>query len=1078
MFKWINLVFMVTAFLLGGLGCDFSEKKADASEGTGEMMVLAGQWGFASDPDDKGIEMGWFNTDLNEDSIHLPGTTDDKGYGPPHGLKPEMTREVLRILARKHSYIGPAWYQKTIKIPQDWENKVILLNLERVIWETQVWVNDQPAGMADSLITPHVYDLTDFLSLGTHRLTIRIDNSKKYNVGNMAHAHSHETQIMWNGIIGDISLRAVDRVYIEEMQVYPDVTRKTAKVTLTVNNWADETNAEITLAAKSFNGSPHAPDPITKTVALPSGQTAVEMELPMGPTVQLWDEFSPVLYNMSATVVSDAFEHQKTVRFGMREITNDGMRLLINGRPIYLRGTLECCIFPNTGHPPMDKAEWKRIIGIAQSYGLNHFRFHSWCPPSAAFKAADEMGFYFLPELPVWVGNMGRDEPRDAFLVAEADRLMRVYGNHPSYVLLSLGNELEGNFSFIRSLTRRFKENDSRRLYTSTSFTFQHPHGLRPEPVDEFFITQRTTEGWIRGQGFFNVRPPSTSFDFRDSLKRLSIPVISHEIGQYAVFPNLKEIEKYTGVNEPMNFKAIKADLERKGLLHLAEDYLQASGQLSVLLYKEDIEMALRTPGMSGFQLLDLRDFPGQGTALVGTLDAFWESKGLIEPEDYRRFCNTTVPLARMDKRTFENNEPFRASVEVAHHGPNDLQDSVGVWTISDTAGTVFQQDSFEAVVLPIGANTQLGEIVVPLDGIENATKFVLTVAIEGTEFINDWDFWVYPNRQDIEFDDDILITEYFDDEAIESLDAGRTVVLLPPPAALKESEEGRFVPVFWSPVHFPNQAITMGLLCDPSHPIFAHFPTEFHTNWQWWELMTQSSAVLMDAAPSDFEPIVRMVDGFTKNRRLYNLFEARVGNGKVLFCSMDISSDLENRIAARQLRRSILEYVSSEKFSPQQTLEADFVKNLFRSSTMLGARVRHFSSEQASNEAWRAIDGNSQTFWHSRWTPEPAGHPQELVIELDGEVEMKGFSYLPRQDGSANGRVADYAFYVSDDGTDWGDPLAAGKFENNNSRQIVMFGDTADGGTHKGRYIKFVAMSGFRGDPHTAVADIELIAP
>ncbi len=1074
----INQALLLTAFLAIFVGCEMSEADLPTESEKATVLSMEGKWGFASDPEDAGISERWYAQTLDADSIELPGTTDDKGYGRPHGLEPEMTREVLSGLARRYSYVGPAWYQRTVTIPQEWENKSVYLNLERVIWETQVWVNDQPVGMADSLITPHVYDLTELVTPGVNTLTIRVDNSEKYNVGNMAHAHSNETQIMWNGIIGDMSLRAVDPVHIKDIQVYPDVGENTARIELTVKNRGQQQEAVMTISASAFNGHSHETQEIEKEVTIPSGESVVEIVLPMGSEVQLWDEFSPVLYDLSATVTSEEFEHQKTVRFGMREIKTDGKQLLVNGRPVFLRGTLECCIFPNTGHPPMDKGEWKRIIGIAQSYGLNHFRFHSWCPPSAAFEAADEMGFYLLPELPVWVGNMGRDEPRDAFLESEADRLMRVYGNHPSYVLLSIGNELEGNFSFIHSLVRRFKENDPRRLYTSTAYTFQHPHGLRPEPVDQFFITQRTLEGWIRGQGFFNVRPPSTSFDFRDSLKGISVPIISHEIGQYAVFPNLDEIKKYTGVNDPVNFKAIKRDLEQKQLLHLADDYLQASGQLSVLLYKEDIEMALRTPGMSGFQLLDLHDFPGQGTALVGTLDAFWNSKGLIEPEDYRRFCNVTVPLARMEQRTFENSETFRASVEVSHFGPADIEEAVAHWVVSDTNAGIIKQGSFEPTLVSTGTNTPLGDIALSLNDVEQPSKLNLEVAIKGTEFVNDWDFWVYPAERGINVSEDILITRYFDDQAQDHLESGKTVLLLPEPADIKEKESGRFVPVFWSPVHFPHQTITMGLLCDPSHPIFAKFPTEFHTNWQWWELMTESASVVMDEGPTDFEPIIRMVDGFTKNRRLYNLFEARVGNGKLLFCSMDISKDLDARIAARQLRRSILNYISSEDFSPQQTLEADFIKNLFRSTAMLGARVVSVTSEQPDNEAHKAIDGDMQTFWHSQWIPEPAGYPQELVIELEETLEISGFEYLPRQDGHRNGRVAEYEFYISKDGENWGEPAASGTFENNQSRQRVMFAQPQQDQRHKGRYIKFVSLSGFGSDPHTAVADIELLTP
>jgi hypothetical protein len=1065
--------FVLASLTVLAVACQ--SEKPSVQTASGSEISLAGTWSFAADPENLGISESWFSRSLGSDTIELPGTTDDKKFGTPHGLQPDLEKKVLRTLARRHTYVGPAWYQKTVVIPQQWQGKTISLQLERVIWETQVWVNGQHAGMSDSLIAPHTYDLTGFLKPGPNQLTLRIDNAKKYNIGAMAHAHSLETQIMWNGVVGDVSLQAADPVHVTDLQVYPDVAAGKARTVVTIANTGRPKNMTLTLTAAAVGGKQHKVTQ-TKELELPEGQTSVEVDVAMGPDVQLWDEYSPVLYEMRASLGGQSAKDAQTIRFGMRQVTTDGMRLLVNGRPVFLRGTLECCIFPNSGHPPMDKAEWRRILSIAQSYGLNHLRFHSWCPPKAAFEAADELGVYLQPELPVWVNDMGKDPARDAFLEAEADRLIRNYGNHPSFLLMSIGNELEGDYAYIHSLVKRLQKEDPRHLYTSTAFSFQGQHGRWPEPVDDFFITQQTTKGWIRGQGFFNVRPPSTAFDFRQSLDGMPVPVISHEIGQYAVFPNLKEIEKYTGVNDPMNFKAIQADLQRKGLLPLAESYLMASGKLSALLYKEDIEMCMRTPGMSGFQLLDLHDFPGQGTALVGILDAFWDSKGLITPEQFRRFCNRTVPLARLDKRTFENTESFEASVEVIHYGPQDLKDAAVNWTVCDAAGAVLKRGQWKRT-LPVGTSTSLGKVSFPLARVDKASKLVLKVELAGTEYQNDWEFWVYPAQQPVQ-ENNIIIADYFDDKTQAALAAGKTVLLLPGAADLRDKETGKFTPVFWSPVHFPNQPITTGLLCDPSHPAFRHFPTEFHTNWQWWELLTQSVSVVMDAAPRDFEPVVRMVDGFTKNRRLYSLFEAKVGGGKLLFCSMDISSDLEKRIAARQLRRSLLAYISSDEFAPTQELSPAFVKGLFTESTsMRGARIKA-NSQQPGYEASLAIDGDPKTVWHSAWQPETPKYPHVLEIELREPMVVKGFRYLTRQDGNRNGRIAAYEFFVSTDGLKWDKPLASGTFADDDSLKTVLFDDAEAiySDKQKVRHVRFKAVNGFNNDPFACIAELELI--
>src|SRR5690606_29315650 len=311
--------------------------------------------------------------------------------------------------------------------------------------------------------------------------------------------------------------------------------------------------------------------------------------------------------------------------FGLREITANNSEIQVNGRRVFMRGTLECAIFPLTGYPPMDKAGWMKAFNTAKAYGLNHLRFHSWCPPKAAFEAADEMGFYLQVELPLWSLTVGKDEGTNRFLEEEAVRIREEYGNHPSFCFWSLGNELQGDFNWMAKLLEELKAKDKRHLYTTTTFTFEKGHGTWPEPGDEFFVTQYTKKGWVRGQGIFNTYPPNFSTDYSKAIDSRPVPLITHEIGQYSVYPDRDEVKKYTGVLEPLNCKAVRNDLQRKNMLHLAPAFTEASGKFSANLYKEEIERALKTKGISGFQLLDLRDFPGQGTALVGILDAFWD---------------------------------------------------------------------------------------------------------------------------------------------------------------------------------------------------------------------------------------------------------------------------------------------------------------------------------------------------------------------------------------------------------------------------------------------------------------------
>lgn len=861
-----------------------------------QTISLEGEWRYRLDAEDKGVKEQWFNQSF-ENKLKLPGTLDDAGAGEPATLTADsLNKETLLMLTRKHSYIGAAWYSKEITIPAGWKGKHIELFLERIIWTSAVWVDGKEVNTKEeSLSTPHRFHLSELLTPGKHRLVIRIDNRKQYDMStrDMAHAYTNGTQIMWNGVIGQMKLIAYDKDYIENVQVFPDVQSSTAKIKITARN-ASGTRIKVIVTGKQFS--------FTKEI------TGTDIEVPLGKNVALWDEFNANLYKVSVQLNGQTVN----TTFGMRQLSNENGLLQLNGRRIFLRGTLECNIFPLTGYPPMQKPGWVKVFSSAKAYGLNHLRFHSWCPPQAAFEVADSMGFYLQVELPFWNKNAGKIDAMNKWLEAEGRRIMAEYGNHPSFCFWSMGNELEGDFSWLANILTSLKQQDPRHLYTSTTFSFQKDHGRFPEPVDDFFITQYTKKGWVRGQGIFNTYAPNFSTDYTKAIDSIPVPIITHEIGQYSVFPNMQEIKKYTGVLDPLNFKAIRKDLEKKGLLPLAQQFLLASGKFAANLYKEEIERALKTKGMSGFQLLDLHDFPGQGTALIGILDAFWDSKGLVTAAEHRNYCGPVVPLLRFEKAVYTNNEQFKGEVELANFSNKVLKNSTISWAAKDAAGKQLAAGEVPA---------EAGSFTFDLQKIKTATA--VTIQLKGAGYQNQWTIWVYPEK--LETGTVVGTLE----EALPLLAAGKNVLLNPDTAALK-GVQGRFAPVFWSPVHFPDQPGTMGILCDPEHAAFKDFPTDFYSNWQWWDLITSSKTMVMDGLP-ELTPVVRVIDNFFKNRKMANVIEAKVGKGKLILASLDITHNLHERPAARQLRYSLEQYMASKAFAPKVELSVAELRSLMK---------------------------------------------------------------------------------------------------------------------------------------------------
>ncbi|CAM3320241.1 sugar-binding domain-containing protein [Zobellia roscoffensis] len=923
-------------------------QKEDSKE-----MDLSGEWQFKIDSLDQGVKEQWFLKTL-DDTVQLPGSMAENGKGDDITVNTHWTgsmwndslwykdpkyakyREPGNVkvsfwLSPKKVYTGAAWYQKKVVLPKSWQNQHINLGLERPHWETTVWVDDQEVGMQNSLGTPHDYNLAKYLTPGNHTITIRIDNRvKDINPGVDAHSISDNTQTNWNGIVGDIKLTATPPVVFQNVKLFPDVKDK--KVTVkgkVVNSSGKPQKGKIILQAIESNGTNSLP-PLEKEMEI-EGEGDFEIDYPMGNDPLLWDEFAPNLYTMKLQLESELGTSKKDVTFGMRDFKVDGKHFAINGSPVYLRGTLECSIFPLTGYPSTDVDEWKRIFKIIRSYGLNHMRFHSYCPPEAAFRAADEMGVYIQVEASAWA-HIGDGDPVDEWIYKEAEDILNTFGNHPSFVMMAYGNEPSGkdHEEYLKKFVEHFKNLDNRKLYTSGA------GWPLLDNLDYYNHKGPRIQGWAQElNSIINAEPPQTEFDYDKLIQETPMPYVSHEMGQWCAYPNFKEMSKYTGVLEPKNFEIFKETLEDNHLGHLADSLLMASGKLQVLCYKADIEAALRTKDMAGFQLLDLHDFPGQGTALVGILDAFWEEKGYVTAEDFREFNSETVPLARMAKRVFLNDEDFTAKVEVAHYGEKPLNAVTPTWDLVDKDGHTLAKGEFNKTNIPIGNGYDLGEISVDLNAIDTPKKLTLTVYVANHK--NSWDVWVYPSKNSpIDTEDDIRVVQKFDAATINYLKNGGKVLLNINKGDIAADKGGDigvgFSSIFWNTSWTRGQKPhTLGILTDPEHPALAEFPTEYHSNWQWWDAMSHSNAIVLDDFTPDLNPIVRVIDDWFENRRTALIFEVKVGKGKLLVSGVDLHSNLEKRPEARQMLYSLKKYMAGNRFDPKVELQPEDIKNLMK---------------------------------------------------------------------------------------------------------------------------------------------------
>ena len=618
----------------------------------------------------------------------------------------------------------------------------------------------------------------------------------------------------------------------------------------------------------------------------------------------------------------------------------EGQQFFANGHPIYLRGRHDACVWPLTGHVAMDVDSWRHYFKVCEEYGLNHVRFHSWCPPEAAFVAADEYGIYLQPELPFWGDFNPKDTVLMDFLMAEGEAIMREYAHHPSFRMFALGNELRGSIPKMTEFIEHFRAMAPDKIYTLSSNYYLGYQGVKPGM--DFFVTCRVGgEGWgnygthTRGSfsfadaadgGMINHFYPNTRMNFEEGCSLTDVPIISHETAQFQTYPNYDEIAKYTGALYPYNMEIFRDRLEKAGMADQAKAFHQASGQWSLRLYKQDIEMDLRTPNMAGFQLLDLQDYPGQGSAYVGILDAFLDTKGMCTAEEWRGFCAPVVPLLIADKFCYTNEEVLHADIQIANYGEESLKGKTVTWNLGEKSGAiVVATDEFGLI--------DAGVLDIPLADYQQATQLELTLQVEGKKECNTYDIWVYPAKNELEtLKEKALITRTLTADVARRLENGESVLLMPD--ASEQTVGGLFQTDYWNYRMFKtisennNRHVspgTLGILTDPAHPLFASFPTEMHTNWQWFPVVKASHPFKLDNTAADYRPIVQVIDNIERNHKLGLVFEFAVGKGKLLVVMSDLEKASEHP-EGEQFYLSVLRYMTSQHFAPKTAITvADF---------------------------------------------------------------------------------------------------------------------------------------------------------
>lgn len=924
--------------------------------------------------------------------MHLPGTLDESGIGhrdvganqwhPDAALgnaEGEVDKDapIATRFTRRHTYEGEARISRKVTVPDYGNDRLFVLAERARALRLAVDGGECEVFQQGTLSTPYIFELTG-VTPGEHELTFFSDNSypgMPKDAICYSSAATDETQTNWDGILGNLCMYTRPKNFIECVRIYPKKLKRSggyvADVCVELAPGAKETlkDAKIILRSealaeteefgktqKSAEIFTHLGDALTKIEAAgPENRKTVEIwfrDLPLRENVKLWDEEEGNLYEMAATLDSGtAAEHgvnssvEYRTRFGIRIFGDNGSgRFALNGRTIFLRSEANCAEYPETGHPPMTVSEWKEILQKYRSYGINCVRFHSHCEPEAAFTAADELGMLLQPELSNW-------NPKDAFATEESIRyyrteltaILKTYANHPSFVMLTLGNELQARGEGrdrMQDLVRTAKQLDPTRLYANGSNTFYGEEGCDPE--SDFYTSQSCKDVVIRGtfsgmRGYINENYPSADHTYDAAMaeirKSYTKPVFSFEVGQFEVLPDFEELESFHGISDPVNLKLIKKRVEERGLLPTWEKYVEATGELSRLAYREEIEAAMRTRELSGISLLGLQDFPGQGTALVGMMNSHMEPKPypFARPERFREFFTESRIFVKMPRYTYEEGEHLTAEVEVANFGKESIAGELG-WTlgyrdcaVNSGRGELRCDRADGQKNCPPGTYTLLGRLDIPLEVKGVSAALILTVSIG--DCTSTYPVWVY-QKTSPECPKNVYETRVFDEQTRAVLQNGGRVYLSPDAdkESLPYSIKTQFTTDFWSVGTFTDQEGGMGQLIDTEHPILKEFPTDFHTDWQWWIMATKRAVIL----PHPMKTIITEMDSYAFLRPMAQLIEFRCLKGKVLLSTMELHKS-QQYPEARALQTAIYEYLSGEGFEPSEEIAEEELSMLVR---------------------------------------------------------------------------------------------------------------------------------------------------
>jgi len=887
-----------------------------------QKLNLNGTWDFQTDPAKVGEAQKWFLQGQQfAREIQVPGAWQAQGVGEAQG-------------GLRHNYSGAAWYRRRVATPEAWRGKHVRLVIGGVSRSAVVFVNGEKAGEHDGFSAPFAFEISKHVRAGQENVVaVRIVNptpppqespdvqKSTQPVGMMNYLAN------WGGIYGDVEIEATESRWIERVAVTPHTSAASAAFAVQLAGQATH-DGRLEITTGEYRAEQK----------LAAGQQEAELYLKM-PQAIFWSPETPHLYHarirlLEGKRVVDEIEQP----FGLREISKQGRTLLLNGKPLYLRGYGDDNIEVLGGFAPASKEELLKRIKLARSFGFNAVRFHSMTPSENFFEAADEAGLLVMAELPV-AYTMHLLPHRD-FVRSELESVLLWHRNHPSFFSLALGNEFNLNWLKTEAEKQQFQDT-VRELYTlgksidATRMILSND-GLLLHPSDIYSIYRGAPE---------------------------EVPTLRHEFGAYyCSLPDISLIPSFSGALAPTWLDTKKEWIEKHGLSEVYTQYLRNSERLQQSGRKFQIERARRDPLISGYHYWTGVDFPGgtgEGDSWEeGWFDYFWRPKG-VKPEEGRELNAPVLTMidAAVSNRSLWNDAARPVGVSISNFGDADIRDAHLTWRLTGADKTI-GEGSLPVRRVDMGKVADVGVIELPASGLAKAAKLELAIQLQmdGQTYRNHWSFWSFPHRAALTASpipvvskvrwealgraypflqtggsrvsqNGLLITPVLDAESEHFLEAGGRVWLLAGAEQFGREGEATFFPASGG----ANSTLVR------EHPALRGFPVEDHFDLQFFNLVQGAWNYSLDDLPGSFEPIaggIRTKASFlSKSKDLTRsgyIFEGRVGKGQLLVTTLRIRENFDEAYPeAMSLFDHLLRYAVGDEFKPEYSFTQKQLRRL-----------------------------------------------------------------------------------------------------------------------------------------------------